>query len=196
MLYTFGQGLRLWRGDWLLHGTVKEYQYIGKTTYNGKTAQEYKVRSRKIIKTEVWDRGSPSGFVVGFPDSYILGSPSAIDSDGFWYEKGDIAPRYTLYKYDQNLVLKSTYDVDTKTLTTAPIDISNKGRNKIKLTLTTTGSDYKTYISNDSTNWQEVTDIASGTPKGLYVAGWDKLYVKVETNTSRIDNIDIAYYKD
>lgn len=114
----------------------------------------------------------------------------------YWYEKGDIAPRYTLYKYDSNLNLKSTYDVDTKTLLTEPVDISNKDRTKVKLTLSTAGADYRTYISNDNTNWQEITKITSGTPKELNVDGWNNLYIKVETNTSRINNIDIAYYKD
>lgn len=114
----------------------------------------------------------------------------------FWYIRNDIAPKYTLFKYDQDLTLLSTYDVDTATLTTTPIDISNKGRNKLKLTLTASGSDYKTYISNDNINWQEVTDVTSGTQKELDVDGWNNLYIKIETNTSTINNIDIAYYKD
>lgn len=118
------------------------------------------------------------------------------NDDGYWYEKGDLAPKYTLHKYTSDLTLLSTYDVDTKTLTTEAIDISNKGRNKIKLTLTTSGTDYKTYISNDNSNWQEVTDITSGTPKELEVNGWNSLYIKIETNTSTINNIDVEYYKD
>ena len=52
------------------------------------------------------------------------------------------------------------------------------------------------YISNDNTTWQEITDIVSGTPKELDVDGWNNLYLKIEANTSRIDNIDVAYYKD
>lgn len=107
-----------------------------------------------------------------------------------------MAPKYTLCKYDKDLVLQSTYDVDTKILTTAPIDISNRENNKVKLTLNTTGTDYKTYISNDNANWQEVTDITSGVAKELNVDGWNNLYIKIETNTSRINNIDVAYYKN
>ena len=118
------------------------------------------------------------------------------NDDSYWYVKNGLALKYKLYKYDQDLILKSIYDVDTKTITTIPIDISNKGNNKVKLTLSTSGSTYKTYISNDNTTWQEITDIVSGTPKELDVDGWNNLYLKIEANTSRIDNIDVAYYKD
>ncbi len=131
--------------------------------------------------------------VIAKDGEYKIGEPN---SDGYWYDKDTIAPKYTLLKYDTNLNLQSTYDVDSKVLTTAPINISNKGNNKLKLTLNTTGTDYKTYISNDNTNWQEVTYITSNTPKELNVDGWDNLYIKIETNTSRINNMDIAFYKD
>ncbi len=118
------------------------------------------------------------------------------NSDTYWYIKGGISPKFTLHKYSSDLNLLSTYDVDTSTLTTVPIDISNKGKNKLKLTLTTTGTDYKIYISNDNATWQEVTDITSGEPKELNVEGWNNLYIKIEINTSIINSIDVAYYKE
>ena len=121
----------------------------------------------------------------------MLGSHSAIDPDGFWYDSLGNAPRFYFEKYSSDLKLLSIYDVDTKVLTTAPIDIAKIGGNKVKLILNTSGTDYKTYISNDKANWQEVTDIVSDTPKELDVDGWNSLYIKIETNTSRINSIEV-----
>ena len=39
--------------------------------------------------------------------------------------------KYKLYKYDENLRLKSIYDVETKIITTEPISITSKGNNKV-----------------------------------------------------------------
>lgn len=165
----------------------------GTISYSSGTTTTAKERTMTVTTTRV----SPAkGTYVGIVAAVLDSLPNDGVKDNYWYEKGDIAPKYTLHKYTSDLTLLSTYDVDTATLTTAPIDISNKGRNKLKLTLTTTGTDYKTYISNDNTNWKEVTEIASNTPKELDVDGWNNLYIKIETNTSRINNIDIAYYKD
>lgn len=147
-------------------------------------------------KNTTYSRSDFISKLIALNGTYTIGSTTKVHSDGYWYIRNSLAPKYTLHKYTSDLTLLSTYDVDTATLTTAPIDISNKGRNKLKLTLTASGTDYKTYISNDNTNWQEVTDIASDTPKELEVDGWNNLYIKIETNTSTINNIDIAYYKD
>lgn len=145
----------------------------------------------KLNSITTYSQGNFVGYTYGeidkYPNNNYLGS--------YWYVRNSLIPKYTLYKYDENLNLKSRYDVDTKILTTESIDISNKGRNKIKLTLSTSGSNYKTYISNDNETWQEVTDIVSGTPKELEVDEWETLYIKIETNTSRIDKIDVAYHK-
>ena len=155
-----------------------------------------------INKTTTYSRGGLDSNIIAKDGTYTIGSSSKVHSDNYWYVRNSLAPKYTLYKYDKDLNLKSRYDVDTKTLTTEPVDISNKGRNKVKLTLNMYSSNYKVYISNDNTNWQEVTNITSGVAKELDVENWDKLYVKVETNigvttnTTRINNIDIAYYKE
>lgn len=130
--------------------------------------------------------------VIGTEDAYENNKEDSTKK--YWYERKGLSPKYTICKYDANLNIKSRYDVDTKTLITEPIDISNKGRNKLKLTLITSGIDYKTYISNDNINWQEVTDITSGIPRELNVDDWNSLYIKIDTNTSVIDSIDVAYY--
>ena len=146
------------------------------------------------LDEEYYAKGDFDSYVVGNYDSFE--DNKADENNEWWYTRGDIIPKYMIHKYTSDLILLSTYNVDSKILTTAPIDISNKGRNKLKFTLTATGNDYKTYISNDNTNWQEVIDIASNTPKELSVDGWDTLYIKIETNTSTINNIDLVYYKD
>ncbi len=168
------------------------YYWSGYNSSTGKINRTYYKRT----STTTYSRGTLNSNVIARDGTYTIGSTSKVHSDGFWYVRNSLAPKYTLQKYDQNLNLQSTYDVDTKILTTESIDISNKGNNKVKLTLNTTGTNYKTYISNDNTNWQEVTDITSGTPKELNVNGWNNLYIKIETNTSRINNIDVAFYKD
>lgn len=164
--------------------------------------QYYKVYRYIRNSNTTYSRGDFNSNVIALDGTYTIGSSSAVHKDNYWYVLSSLAPKYTLYKYDKDLNLKSMYDVDKKTLTTESIDISNKGRNKVKLTLSTSGTNYKVYISRDNANWQEVTDITSGTPKELNVDGWEKLYVKVETNigvttnSTRVNNIDIAYYKD
>ena len=155
-----------------------------------------------INKTTTYSRGDFASNVIAKDGTYTTGSTTAVHKDGYWYVRNKLAPRYTLYKYDSDFNLKSAYDVDSKTLTTESIDISNKGNHKVKLTLNTTGSNYKVYISNDNTNWQEVTGITSNVAKELSVEDWDKLCIKVATNvgvttnTTRVNNIDVAYYKD
>ena len=153
---------------------------------------KYNVYTWNINKKTTYSRGNFIEYISGTIDQY----PNNDRSGSYWYVRNNLMKKYKLYKYDENLNLKSTYNVDTKEITTIPIDISYKGNNKVKLTLTTSGSTYKTYISNDNSTWQEITDITSGIPKELNVDGWDKLYIKIETNTSRIDNIDVTYYKD
>ena len=170
-----------------------KFYYTGNT---GGYLFHYNYWTMYIKEKITYSRGDLDSKVIALDGTYTIGSSTAVHKDHYWYERNSLAPRYTLYKYDSDLNLKSTYDVDTKTLTTESIDISNKGKNKVKLKLSTAGSNYKTYISNDNSTWQEVTGISSGTLKELDVDGWEKLYIKIETNTSRIDNIDVAYYKD
>lgn len=166
------------------------YKYVYSSTENDYYV--FKRYTMTINKKTTYSRGNFIENTYGTTDKY----PNNEHSGSYWYVRNNLMKKYKLYKYDQDLILKSIYDVDTKTITTIPIDISNKGNNKVKLTLSTSGSTYKTYISNDNTTWQEITDIVSGTPKELDVDGWNNLYLKIEANTSRIDNIDVAYYKD
>ncbi len=175
--------------------TSSSYYYWSGASGNGTTYTSYGTKYTRTT-TNNYSRGDHISTLIARDDAYTIGSSTSVHSDNYWYTRGFIAPKYTLYKYDQNLNVLSTYDVDTKTITTASINISNKGTNKVKLKLNTTGTDYKTYISNDNTDWREVTDIASNTPKELNVDEWDSLYIKIETNTSRINNIDVSYYKN
>lgn len=168
------------------------YKYYEDENYSWENYYEFKRYTMTINKKTTYSRGNFIENTYGTTDKY----PNNEHSGSYWYVRNNLMKKYKLYKYDQDLILKSIYDVDTKTITTIPIDISNKGNNKVKLTLSTSGSTYKTYISNDNTAWQEITDIVSGTPKELDVDGWNNLYLKIEANTSRIDNIDVAYYKD
>lgn len=174
------------------------YNVSGVNYYVYSTGSKNKLNKTTYVRqsTRRYSQGGFLSYVLAQDNTFTIGSSTKVHSDGYWYIRNNLAPKYTLYKYSSDLNLQSTYDVDTGVLTTSPINISNKGNNKLKLTLNTTGTDYKTYISNDNTNWQEITDITSGTPKELNVDGWDNLYIKIETNTSIINNIDIAYYKD
>ena len=176
-------------------GAYSYFSCLSRTGDTSKGTCSYSVIETKYTLNfeTVYSRGSHINDLVELDGTYKSGERN---SDGYWYVRNKILPKYTLCKYDKDLVLQSTYDVDTKILTTAPIDISNRENNKVKLTLNTTGTDYKTYISNDNANWQEVTDITSGVAKELNVDGWNNLYIKIETNTSRINNIDVAYYKN
>ena len=166
------------------------YKYVLESTKG--VNYTYRRYTMKVTKNTTYSRGDFIEYTSGTTDRY----PNNDRSGSYWYVRNNLMKKYKLYKYDENLNLKSTYNVDTKEIATKPIDISYKGSNKVKLTLTTSGSTYKTYISNDNSTWQEITDITSGIPKELNVDGWDKLYIKIETDTSRIDNIDVAYYKD
>ncbi len=190
-LYSTGSSLS--NVDWGKTKTgVGYYKWSNYSQYKQTINRTY----YRCEKKTTYSRETLNSNVIARDGAYTIGSSTKVHSDGYWYVRNSLAPKYTLQKYDQNLNLQSTYDVDTKILTTEPIDISNRENNKVKLTLNTTGANYKTYISNDNTNWQEVTDITSGTPKELNVDGWDNLYIKIETNTSRINNIDVAFYKD
>ena len=181
-------------------GDLRSYGKGGRYVANGTgygvlscSGDQVTTRYYKRVTNVKYSRGNFISYVAEQDGKY---ANNTRNDDSYWYVKNGLALKYKLYKYDQDLILKSIYDVDTKTITTIPIDISNKGNNKVKLTLSTSGSTYKTYISNDNTTWQEITDIVSGTPKELDVDGWNNLYLKIEANTSRIDNIDVAYYKD
>ena len=182
--------------------TTSSFYYFNFRGEEGNGCWKYDRYTMNVKINYTYSRGDFVSNVVALDGTYTIGSSTAVHKDNYWYVRNSLAPRYTLYKYDSDLNLKSTYDVDTKTLTTESIDISNKGKNKVKLTLNMYSNNYKVYISNDNSTWQEVTGISSGTPKELDVDGWDKLYVKVETNigvttnTTRINNIDVAYYKD
>ena len=167
------------------------FQYKGQ---QGNAHWQYNRYTMNLKTDYKYSQGEFDSSVIALDGTYENNKEDS--TKRYWYVRNSLVPKYKLYKYDQWLTLKSIYDIDTKTLTTEPINISNKGNNKVKLILSTLGSNYKTYISNDNTTWQEVTDIISGTPKELEVEGWDNLYIKIETNTSRIDNIDISYYKD
>lgn len=177
--------------------TASSYEYYScsSRTDDGTGYYTYRVTETeyKLNFERVYSQGSHINDLVELDGTYKSGERN---SDGYWYVRNKILPKYTLCKYDKDLVLQSTYDVDTKILTTAPIDISNRESNKVKFTLTATGTDYKAYISSDNANWQEVTDITSGVAKELNVDGFNNLYIKIETNTSRINNIDVAYYKN
>ena len=179
--------------------TSNFYKFVYKSR-SGST-YTYTRYTMKVNRETIYSKGdSVSTNIIALDGTYENNKEDSTKK--YWYVRNSLAPKYTLYKYDQNFNLKSRYDVDTRTLTTEPIDISDKENKKLKLILSTSGSNYKVYISNDNTNWQEVTEITSGVAKELDVDGWDKLYIKVETNigvntnTTRINNIDVAYYKD
>ena len=111
----------------------------------------------------------------------------------YWYVRNELMKKYRLYKYDEELNLKSIYDVESKEIKTIPIDISNKESNRIMLEVNTTGNDYKVYLSGDNSNWQEVENITSGTPKEIELSDWNNLYIKIETNSSTINDIQVEY---
>ena len=182
--------LRRWVLRWLYRGVVS---IIGNMIVYRDGIRFYRVYPVDLVWTY---KGNFVQYLSALKDEY----PEDGLKDNYYYDLEKIAPKYTLYRYDEdyhhNLTLKCIYDPDTMAITTVPIDISNKGKNKLKLTLTASDSDYRTYISSDNTNWQEVTDITSGEPKELNVEGWNNLYIKIEINTSTINSIDVAYYKD
>ena len=189
-----------WKGWMDLSDSNQDSVTFSQTVYYKFVCTKSQSGSQYIFNVYKVTRTDPIQYSKGDFIEYLYGTASQYPKnarlDDYWYVRNSLMPKYTIYKYDKDLNLKSRYDVDTKVLTTEQISITNKENTKVQLTLTATGSDYKVYISNDNATWQQVTDITTKIPKELNVDGWEKLYIKIETNTSRIDKIDVSYYKN
>ena len=182
---TYGSS-RIEPSGTFFYGTIKEVRSKnGDYTYD----VSFEAYRMDIKSKDVYSKGEFCNYVIGTENRYPVNGKSGL----YWYVRNNLMKKYKLYKYDEELNLKSIYDVENKEIKTIPIDISNKENNKVMLNINATGNDYKVYISGDNSNWQEVENITSGTQKEIEVSDWNILYVKIETNSSTINVIEVEF---
>lgn len=168
---------------------VESLTLVSSDTTTG--VDKYKAKAYKMI-VKSRDKKIKGDFIenlYGTENEY----PNNNYSGSYWYVRNSLMKKYKLYKYDEELNLKSIYDVENREIKTVQIDISNKEDNKVMLKVNATGTDYKTYISEDNSNWQEIENLESGTQKEIGVSDWNSLYIKIEVNSSKINEIEVEY---
>ena len=181
--------------DGVYKATNKEYyEYTRTSSTPVATTSSYECyawsKQKYVVQSQtVYSRGTFIEYIQGQASTYTNNAKNG----SYWYVRDGLMEKYKLYKYDANLNFKSVYDVDSKVITTAAIDISDRDDEDVKMKIAASGTTYSAYISNDNSTWTQVTGISNGVDKVISVDGWDTLYIKIETSSSTINGITVSY---